>query len=62
MEGEGNTIIVGDSSAAQLRQNLTGTEKGPLLEEMVEAMDIAWLRVKGIVLKYFHEFILYLYV
>ncbi|KAE8394503.1 NADP-dependent oxidoreductase domain-containing protein [Aspergillus alliaceus] len=51
---KGDAIIVGASSAAQLEQNLTDTEKGPLPEEMVEALDAAWLRVKGVVPKYFH--------
>ncbi|KAE8353483.1 NADP-dependent oxidoreductase domain-containing protein [Aspergillus coremiiformis] len=55
MEREkGDAIIVGASSAAQLEQNLTDMEKGPLPEEMVEALDAAWLRVKGVVPKYFH--------
>ncbi|KAE8422024.1 NADP-dependent oxidoreductase domain-containing protein [Aspergillus pseudocaelatus] len=51
---KGDAVIVGASSAAQLEQNLTDMEKGPLPEEMVEALDAAWLRVKGVVPKYFH--------
>ncbi|KAE8369678.1 NADP-dependent oxidoreductase domain-containing protein [Aspergillus caelatus] len=51
---KGDAVIVGASSAAQLEQNLTDMEKGPLPEEMVEALDVAWLRVKGVVPKYFH--------
>lgn len=50
----GDKVIVGASSAAQLEQNLVDMEKGPLPREMVEALDAAWLRVKGVVPKYFH--------
>lgn len=49
-----DAIIVGASSAAQLESNLADMEKGPLPDDMVQALDAAWLRVKGVVPKYFH--------
>lgn len=50
----GDKVIVGASSVKQLEENLEGLEKGPLPEEIVQAMDAAWLRVKGVVPKYWH--------
>lgn len=35
-------VIIGVSSFAQLEGNLADLEKGPLPEEMVEALDKAW--------------------
>ena len=51
---KGDKIIVGASSVQQLEENLEDLEKGPLPEEVVEVIDSAWLRVKGVVPKYFH--------
>ncbi|KAL5430270.1 hypothetical protein PMIN07_010130 [Paraphaeosphaeria minitans] len=51
---KGDKIIIGASSAAQLEQNLVDLEKGPLPEDMVQALDAAWIRVKGVAPKYFH--------
>lgn len=51
---KGDAVVVGASSAKQLEQNLLDLEKGPLPEEMMQALDAAWLRVKGVVPKYFH--------
>lgn len=43
MKGGGRDgIIIGVSSLAQLEQNLTDCEKGPLPEEVVQALDKAW--------------------
>ncbi|KAJ9142955.1 Aldo/keto reductase [Pleurostoma richardsiae] len=50
----GDKIIVGASSTQQLEQNLVDMEKGPLPEEVLNALEAAWLRVKGVVPKYFH--------
>ncbi|KAF8344214.1 Aldo/keto reductase [Cantharellus anzutake] len=38
-------VILGASSAAQLRQNLEDSAKGPLAQEVVEAVDKAWADV-----------------
>lgn len=51
---KGDRIIIGASSAAQLEQNLADLEKGPLPDEILEAMEQGWLRVKGIVPQYYH--------
>lgn len=40
-------VIVGVSSFDQLQQNLTDLEKGPLPEEVVKALDEAWLMAKA---------------
>ncbi|KAL9066481.1 MAG: hypothetical protein Q9161_007544 [Pseudevernia consocians] len=42
----GDAIITGASSAAQLEENLTNLEKGPLPEELVKAFDEGWAIVK----------------
>lgn len=50
----GGAIIIGASSAAQLEENLTNLEKGPLPDEMVQAFDEAWGIVKGSCSPYYH--------
>jgi aflatoxin B1 aldehyde reductase len=55
MSAEKNdAIIVGASSAKQLEGNLVDLEKGPLPEDVVEALNEAWKIVKGRVPNYFH--------
>ncbi|EFX02012.1 aflatoxin b1-aldehyde reductase [Grosmannia clavigera kw1407] len=49
----GDAIIIGASSQAQLEQNLTALEQGPLPVELVEAFDKAWLLVKAVARPYF---------
>ena len=49
----GDAVIIGASSAAQLEENLTNLEKGPLPEEMVKAFDEGWAIVKGVCGPYF---------
>ncbi|KAH8806106.1 NADP-dependent oxidoreductase domain-containing protein [Xylogone sp. PMI_703] len=49
----GDAIIIGASSAAQLEENLTNLEKGPLPEEILKAFDEGWQRVKGTCDNYF---------
>ncbi|KAH6953814.1 NADP-dependent oxidoreductase domain-containing protein, partial [Ilyonectria sp. MPI-CAGE-AT-0026] len=50
----GDKIIIGASRAGQLEENLVHLEKGPLPDDVVTAMENAYLRVKGVVPKYFH--------
>lgn len=50
----GDAVIIGASSAAQLEENLTNFEKGPLPEEMVQAFDEGWAIAKGACSVYFH--------
>ncbi|EEU35611.1 uncharacterized protein NECHADRAFT_86802 [Fusarium vanettenii 77-13-4] len=51
---KGDKIIIGASSAVQLEQNLVDLEKGPLPDEVLEAVEKGWLRVKGVVPQYYH--------
>ena len=49
-------IIIGASSAKQLDDNLVNFEKGPLPDDVVKALDEAWLKVKGVCNPYFRAF------
>jgi len=51
---KGDAVIIGASSTSQLDSNLTNLEKGPLPEEIVEALDEGWKKVKGVCGLYFH--------
>ena len=48
----GDAIIIGASNAKQLEQNLVDLEKGPLPEEVVQALDQAWETSRGASWKY----------
>lgn len=50
----GDAVIVGASSTKHLEHNLADLEKGPLPEEVVEALDAGWARVRGMELKFWH--------
>ncbi|KAJ7058492.1 Aldo/keto reductase [Mycena amicta] len=50
----GDAVIIGASSLAHIEQNLVDLEKGPLPEDVVEALNEAWLSVKGCASNYFH--------
>lgn len=50
----GDAVIIGASSKKHLEENLIDLEKGPLPEEVVQALDEAWAKTKGIVMNYFH--------
>ncbi|KFY07165.1 hypothetical protein V492_07389 [Pseudogymnoascus sp. VKM F-4246] len=49
-----DAIIIGASSTEHLEGNLTDLEKGPLPEDVVEALEKAWLKTKGVAPKYWH--------
>jgi aflatoxin B1 aldehyde reductase len=49
-----DAVIVGASSPARLEENLIDLEKGPLPEEIVEALDSGWAIVRRVQFKYFH--------
>jgi aflatoxin B1 aldehyde reductase len=49
----GDAVIVGASSPAQLEENLTDLEKGPLPEDVVNALDAGWAVIGG-TYKYWH--------
>lgn len=50
----GDAVIIGASSMKHLEENLVDLEKGPLPEDVVEALDQAWAKTKGVVINYFH--------
>jgi aflatoxin B1 aldehyde reductase len=54
-------ILIGVSSAAQLEDNLTNLEKGPLPEEVVKALDEAWKVAKVDMVNYWHGDVKYQY-
>ena len=60
-DGGNDGIIVGVSSEQQLVQNLEDLEKGPLPEEVVEALDEAWLVCKATTANYWHLDLVYTY-
>lgn len=49
-----DAIIVGASSTKHLEGNLTDLEKGPLPEDVLDALGTAWLQVKAVAPKYWH--------
>ncbi|KAI9716729.1 MAG: hypothetical protein M1828_007535 [Chrysothrix sp. TS-e1954] len=54
-------IIIGVSSQAQLEGNLKDLEKGPLPEEVIQALDEAWLVAKPTTANYWHLDLQYTY-
>lgn len=60
-DGGNDGIIIGVSSEAQLEQNLKDLEKGPLPEEVLKALDEAWLVAKPTTANYWHGEINYTY-
>lgn len=51
-EEKGDAVLMGASSAAHLESNLVDLEKGPLPDEVVEALDRGWEIVRGVSWKY----------
>jgi aflatoxin B1 aldehyde reductase len=49
-----DAILIGASSTKHIDQNLKDLEKGPLPEDVVEALDQAWEKVKPLCTKYWH--------
>lgn len=54
-------IIIGVSSVEQLENNLDNIEKGPLPDEVVQALDEAWLAAKADTTQYWHGDLEYTY-
>lgn len=54
-------VIIGVSSLPQLEENLTHLEKGPLPEEVVKALDEAWVIAKPDSANYWHKDLTYTY-
>jgi aflatoxin B1 aldehyde reductase len=49
-----DAILIGASSTKHIEQNLKDLEKGPLPDDVLEALDQAWERVKPLCGKYWH--------
>jgi aflatoxin B1 aldehyde reductase len=54
-------IIIGVSSISQLKNNLADLEKGPLPDEVVAALDEAWMITKATTANYWHLDLKYTY-
>ena len=54
-------VIIGVSNFKQLEQNLAELEKGPLPDEVVAALDEAWLITKATTTNYWHLDLKYTY-
>lgn len=50
----GDGVIVGASSVKHLEENLTALDQGPLPEEVVQALDDGWAKIRGVPLKFWH--------
>ena len=61
LDGGRDGIIIGVSSFGQLESNLRDLEKGPLPEDVVEALDAAWLVTKPTTPNYWHLDLEYTY-
>jgi aflatoxin B1 aldehyde reductase len=51
---KGDAIIIGASSVKHIEENIVDLEKGPLPNEVVEALDKGWEGCKGISVRYYH--------
>lgn len=60
-DGGNDGIIIGVSSQKHLEDNLKDLEKGPLPEEVVQALDQAWLITKPTTTNYWHKDLAYTY-
>lgn len=47
-DGGNDGIVIGVSSLKQLEENLKNFEKGPLPEEVLEALEEAWKECEGV--------------
>ncbi|KAF2720178.1 Aldo/keto reductase [Polychaeton citri CBS 116435] len=50
----GDAIIIGASSLKHIEENMVDLEKGPLSDEVVNALDQGWEGCKGISIRYWH--------
>ena len=60
-DGGRDGVIIGVSSFDQLKSNLADLEKGPLPDEVVKALDDAWLVAKPTTTNYWHLELKYAY-
>lgn len=59
--GGNDGVLVGVSSLDQLKSNLADLEKGPLPQDVVDALDEAWLVSKARTTNYWHLDLKYTY-
>ena len=60
-DGGRDGVSIGVSSLAQLEGNLKDLEKGPLPQEVVDALDDAWMITKPTTPNYWHLDLKYTY-
>ncbi|KAH7143494.1 putative aflatoxin b1 aldehyde reductase-like protein [Dactylonectria macrodidyma] len=60
-QGGGDGVIIGFSSHSQLEENLEALEKGPLPEDLVQALDQAWQISKADATDFWHGKLAYSY-
>ena len=60
-DGGRDGVIIGVSSLAQLEGNLKDLEKGPLPQEVADALDDAWMITKPTTPNYWHLDLKYTY-
>ena len=60
-DGGRDGVIVGVSSLAQLESNLKDLEKGPLSNDVIKAVDEAWMIAKPTTANYWHLDLKYTY-
>lgn len=60
-DGGSDGVIIGVSSFNQIEQNLDDLEKGPLPDEVVAALDEAWMVAKPTTANYWHLDLKYTY-
>lgn len=51
---KGDAVIIGASSTRHLEENLVDMEKGPLPDEVLQALDAGWKRVREEAGRYWH--------
>ncbi|KAL7930438.1 NADP-dependent oxidoreductase domain-containing protein [Trichoderma chlorosporum] len=60
-DGGNDGVIIGISKISQLDQNISDLQKGPLPEEIVKALDAAWVTAKGTSPNPWHTPLVYTY-
>lgn len=50
----GDAIIIGASSVKHMEENMVDLEKGPLPDDVIEALDKGWEGCRGISIRYWH--------
>jgi aflatoxin B1 aldehyde reductase len=61
VNGGDDGVIIGVSSFEQLKGNLVDLEKGPLPQDVIDALDEAWLVAKPTTSVYWHKELKYTY-